>query len=84
MNRLTLVGSGKFHRVVIVAYIYVYIFVLTASAINLQVRGERETSAGQRHCQASGKSPESARDRQIHSEQNADGVDEQPQGKACQ
>ena len=52
---------------------------MTASAINLQVRGERETSAGQRHCQASGKSPESARDRQIHGEQNADGVDEQPQ-----
>ena len=63
------------YYIVIVTCIYVYIFVLTASAINLQVSGIVKQV---------GKSPESARDRQIHGEQNADGVDEQPQGKACQ
>ncbi len=60
-----------------------YIFVLIASASSLQGFGERETSAGSRSCQASGRSPVSGgigRSTASAGEQNVDGVDEQLQG----
>jgi hypothetical protein len=54
VDRFTIVGSGGTAN--LPALIYIYVFVLIASVSNLQVKSERETSAGPRHCQASGRS----------------------------